>query len=111
MTPSGTRGALNDVLSIYFADAALASAFVEPKLPLLLFRIGPAHDCPLFVQPNVFQTKIVNDAVDHHRPIFHLRPPTVCKAVIEDDWPGAVFRQVSFDLPYQLLAPAFVGFR
>jgi len=28
MTPSGTRGALNDALSIYFADAALASAFV-----------------------------------------------------------------------------------
>jgi hypothetical protein len=28
MTPSGTRGVLNDVLSIYFADATLASAFV-----------------------------------------------------------------------------------
>src|SRR6516165_784692 len=28
MTPSGTRGTLNDALSIYFADAALASAFV-----------------------------------------------------------------------------------
>jgi hypothetical protein len=28
MTPSGTRGALNDALSIYFADATLASAFV-----------------------------------------------------------------------------------
>jgi hypothetical protein len=28
MTPSGTRGVLNDVLSIYFADASLASAFV-----------------------------------------------------------------------------------
>jgi hypothetical protein len=28
MTPSGTRGVLNDALSIYFADAALASAFV-----------------------------------------------------------------------------------
>ena len=27
-TPSGTRGVLNDALSIYFADAALASAFV-----------------------------------------------------------------------------------
>jgi hypothetical protein len=28
MTPSGTRGVLNDSLSIYFADATLASAFV-----------------------------------------------------------------------------------
>jgi len=29
MTPSGTRGVLNDALSIYFGDAALASAFVS----------------------------------------------------------------------------------
>jgi hypothetical protein len=28
LTPSGTRGVLNDALSIYFADATLASAFV-----------------------------------------------------------------------------------
>jgi hypothetical protein len=28
MTPSGIRGVLNDAVSIYFADAALASAFV-----------------------------------------------------------------------------------
>jgi hypothetical protein len=28
MTPSGTRGVPNDALSIYFADATLASAFV-----------------------------------------------------------------------------------
>src|SRR5467141_731921 len=28
MTPSGTRGVLNDALSIYFGDAILASAFV-----------------------------------------------------------------------------------
>ena len=27
MTPSGTRGVLKDAISIYFADAALASAF------------------------------------------------------------------------------------
>jgi hypothetical protein len=29
MTPSGTRGVLNDALSIYFADPALANAFVN----------------------------------------------------------------------------------
>jgi len=28
ITPSGVRGVLNDALSIYFADATLASAFV-----------------------------------------------------------------------------------
>ena len=28
MTPSGTRGVLNDAASIYFADVALAGAFV-----------------------------------------------------------------------------------
>jgi len=28
MTPSGTRGVLNDAVSIYFRDAALAGAFV-----------------------------------------------------------------------------------
>jgi hypothetical protein len=28
MTPSGTRGVLNDALSIFFADARLANAFV-----------------------------------------------------------------------------------
>ena len=28
MTPSGTRGVLNDALSIYFADAALGNPFV-----------------------------------------------------------------------------------
>jgi hypothetical protein len=28
MTPSGTRGVLNDAASIYFVDATLAGAFV-----------------------------------------------------------------------------------
>src|SRR5947208_16924759 len=28
MTPSGTRGVINDATAIYFADAAIASAFV-----------------------------------------------------------------------------------
>jgi len=28
MTPSGMRGVVNDALAVYFADAALASAFV-----------------------------------------------------------------------------------
>jgi hypothetical protein len=32
MTPSGTRGVLNDAVSIYFDDATLASAFVAPAV-------------------------------------------------------------------------------
>jgi hypothetical protein len=28
MTPSGTRGVLNDAISLYFADATLVSVFV-----------------------------------------------------------------------------------
>ena len=28
MTPSGMRGVLNDAISLYFADATLASAYV-----------------------------------------------------------------------------------
>jgi hypothetical protein len=28
LTPAGTRGVLNDAISVYFADATLASAFV-----------------------------------------------------------------------------------
>jgi hypothetical protein len=31
MTPSGTRGVVNDALSIYFADATLANAFVARR--------------------------------------------------------------------------------
>jgi hypothetical protein len=31
MTPSGMRGVLNDALSIYFADATLASALVARR--------------------------------------------------------------------------------
>jgi hypothetical protein len=29
MTPSGTRGVLNDAVSIFFADATLAGAFID----------------------------------------------------------------------------------
>jgi hypothetical protein len=33
MTSSGTRGVLNDALSIYFADATLASALCSAVVP------------------------------------------------------------------------------
>src|SRR5262245_31351613 len=68
-------------------------------------------DDRLFVQPDVLHAKIVDDAVDHHRPTLHLWLPAVCEAVVEDDRPRSVLSQPSFDLPHQLLALAFVGLR
>ena len=38
MTPSGTCGVLNEALSIYFADATLASAFVARWCVAARFR-------------------------------------------------------------------------
>jgi hypothetical protein len=38
ITPSGTRGVLDDTLSIYFADATLASAFVARWCVAARFR-------------------------------------------------------------------------
>src|SRR5215468_6316954 len=77
------------------------------ETPALVDAGDPDGGLP--VQPNVLETKIVDDAVDHHRPIFDWSLPTICEAVVEYDWPGAVLCQLSFDLPYQLFALAFVG--
>src|SRR5262249_48771394 len=64
----------------------------------------------LSVQPDVFHAPIVDDAVDHHRPIFHLWLPAIGEAVVKYDRPRPVLRQLAFDLPYQLLALSFIGF-
>jgi hypothetical protein len=40
MTPSGVRGVLNDAISIYFADATFASAFVARCAPAPKVEIG-----------------------------------------------------------------------
>ena len=43
MTPSGTRGVLNDAVSLYFAGATLASAFVaRPLRPPMWCRSRPS---------------------------------------------------------------------
>src|SRR5215510_4551194 len=83
----------------------------QPKLHLSPLTRPAEPDDRLFVQPDVLHTKIVDDAVDHHRPTLHLWLPAVCEAVVEDDRPRTVLSQPSFDLPYQLLALAFVGLR
>src|SRR5215472_9689785 len=67
-------------------------------------------DPRLFIQPDVFHAKIVDDAVDHHRPALDLRLPAIGEAVEKDDRPRPVLGQLLFDLPHQLLALALVDF-
>src|SRR6516162_5563455 len=63
----------------------------------------------LFVEPDVFQAKIVDDAVDHHCPIFDPRLPAIGEAVVKNNRPRPVIGQLSLDLPYQLLSLSHVG--
>src|SRR6516225_8470074 len=63
----------------------------------------------LLVEPGVFHTRTIGDAVDHDRQALHVGPPAGGAAVVEDDRPSAVLRQSSLDLPHQLLAPFLVG--
>jgi hypothetical protein len=53
MTPPGMRGVLNDAISLYFADATLASAFVArwcvgSKAETVggMFRVGEEEPAP-----------------------------------------------------------------
>jgi len=64
---------------------------------------------PLFVEPDVFQTRTVGDAVDHDRQPLHPSLPASRAAVVKDDRSGAILRQLPFDLPDQLLALFLVG--
>src|SRR6516162_5552704 len=93
-------------------DAAAASVcrsrFIPDQSPL---SCRPTNfDSALLVQPDVFHTKIVDDAVDHHRPALDPRLPAIREAVEKDDRPGPVLRQLLFDLPYQDFSLPFVGF-
>jgi len=45
MTPSGTRGVLNDALSVYFAGATLASAFVDGVPGAVSRPLGASSKC------------------------------------------------------------------
>src|SRR5215467_13360641 len=64
----------------------------------------------LFIQPDVFHAKVVDDAVDHHRPVLDPRLPAIGEAVEKDDRPRPVLGQLLFDLPHQLLALPLIGF-
>src|SRR6516162_9119697 len=64
----------------------------------------------LFVDPDVFHTKIVDSAVDHHRPTLYLRLPTIREPIVKDDRPCTVLGQFPFNLPHQVLAFFFAAF-
>src|SRR6516162_7332347 len=81
----------------------------EPS-PRRRSSFSPRFSSWIFVDPDVFHTKIVDDAVDHHRPTLYLRLPTIREPIVKDDRPRTVLRQFPFDLPHQLLAFSFVVF-
>ena len=64
----------------------------------------------LFIEPDILHTRTVGDAVDHDRQTLHIRLPAGRATVVEDDRPGAILCQSSFDFPHQLLTPFLVGF-
>src|SRR6266851_2347926 len=77
------------------------------SLEMLARFVGRRISCPaprLFVEPYVFQSEIVDDAVCHHRPALDPRLPAISKAVVEDDRSRAIRGELSLDLPNQLLA-------
>ena len=51
---------------------------------------NPTGCAGLPIQPDILHTKVVDDAVDHHRPILYLRLPAVRETIVEDDRPGSV---------------------
>src|SRR5215831_9169821 len=63
------------------------------------------------VEPDLFHAPAIEDAVRRQGHAFDVRLPASGTAPIEDDRPGAVFRQFSFDLPHQVFALPDVGFR
>src|SRR6516165_1870373 len=63
----------------------------------------------LFVEPDVFETPAVIDAVAHDRQPLDPGLPAGCPARVGDDRPDRVLLQFPVDLPDQLLALLLVG--
>ena len=63
----------------------------------------------LSIEPDVFHASAAKDAVYHDRETLDIWLPAYCAPIIKDDRPGAVLGQLSFDLPYQLLALYRIG--
>jgi len=64
---------------------------------------------PLLVEPDILHARAVEDTVDRDRQPLHIGLPAASAAIVEDDRSGAVFCQLSFDLPYQLLTLSLIG--
>src|SRR5690348_10150369 len=57
----------------------------------------------LFVEPDVFHSPVVVDAVGHHREPFDPRLPTACARRVEQHRPEHGFRQFALGLPDEVL--------
>src|SRR5436189_3604972 len=64
----------------------------------------------LFVQPEVFETVPVIDAVDHRSVALDIRVPAGAGSVVPQDRPRRILSQLAFDRPDQLLALCGVEF-
>src|SRR6266446_4569690 len=63
----------------------------------------------LVVEPDVFHTRAVGDAVDHYREPLGPGLPAGCTAVVKDYWPGPILGQFALYFPHQLLALFLIG--
>src|SRR6516225_4386651 len=52
----------------------------------------------LFIEPDVFHAPAVEDAVNHDRQPLDIGLPAGPAFRIENNWPGAVFRELSFNV-------------
>src|SRR5215472_12293655 len=59
---------------------------------------------PLFVDPDVFHTPAIENAVDHQGQPFNVGLPTRTVTVVKNDRSSIVLGQFPFDLPHQLLS-------
>jgi hypothetical protein len=60
--------------------------------------------CKLSVEPHVLHSQSVIDAVDHRGVAFDIGVPAGAGTIVPEDRPGRLFRQLTLDPPYQLLA-------
>src|SRR5215468_4430463 len=87
-------------ITISSALAAIAAPSVD------FIYVAP---CLLFVEPDVFHAPAVVDAVDHQCQPLDLGPPTDPSAIVVDDRPRVVLRQLAFDFPRQGFALLLIG--
>src|SRR6516225_11350385 len=64
----------------------------------------------LAVEPQIFETPAVVDAVDHDRQPLDIGLPTARRPVVKDDRPGTILLQLAVDRPHQLFPFLGVGF-